>query len=83
MSEKKEIKYHESDMKSYKSRHPDFSDALNGRKIELKMEKGFAEGIDHDMPNRFEFNRLFIRILELERKVAMLESNEKWKGPNG
>ena len=48
-----------------------------------KMEKGFAEGIDHDMPNRFEFNRLFIRILGLERKVAMLESNEKWKGPNG
>ena len=44
-----------------------------------KMEKGFAE-IDHDMPNRFEFNRLVIRILELEYKVAMLESNEKRNG---
>ena len=79
MSEEKEIKYHESDMKSYKSRHPDFSDALNGRKIELKMEKGFAEGIDHDMPNRFEFNRLFIRILELERRVEDCEDRCVWR----
>ena len=45
-----------------------------------EMEKGFAEGIDHDMPNRFEFNRLVMRILELEYKVAMLESNEKRNG---
>ena len=41
-----------------------------------KMEKGFAEGIDHDMPNRFEFNRLVIRILELERRVKELEENK-------
>ena len=38
-----------------------------------KMEKGFAEGIDHDMPNRFEFNKLLMRILELERRIEGLE----------
>ena len=44
-----------------------------------KMEKGFAEGIDHDMPNRSEFNRLFIRILELERRVAECEDRCVWR----
>jgi len=52
-----------------------------------KMEKGFAEGIDHDMPNRSEFNKLVIevckRILDLEYRVAMLEFNEGCEDPNG
>ena len=45
-----------------------------------KMEKGFAEGIgiDHDMPNRSEFNRLVMRILELERRVEELEECIWW-----
>jgi len=43
-----------------------------------KMEKGFAEGIDHDIPNRSEFNRLVIRILELERRVEELEECTWW-----
>ena len=43
-----------------------------------EMEKGFAEGIDHDIPNRFEFNRLVIRILELERRVEELEECAWW-----
>jgi len=33
--QQQEIKYHESDMISYKLRHPDFSDALKGRTITL------------------------------------------------
>jgi len=50
---------------------------MSEKHIKLKyMEKGFAEGIDHDMPNRFEFNRLVIRILELERRVKELEENK-------
>ena len=48
--------------------------------IKLKyMEKGFAEGIDHDMPNRSEFNRLVIRILELERRVEDCEDRCVWR----
>ena len=39
-------------------------------------KKGFAEGIDHDIPNRSEFNKLVIRILELERRVKELEENK-------
>ena len=49
-----------------------------GVRMSEKMEKGFAEGIDHDMPNRSEFNRLVIRILELERRVEELEECTWW-----
>lgn len=34
--QQQEIKYHKSDIISYKLRHPDFSDALKGRTITLK-----------------------------------------------
>ena len=49
-----------------------------GVQMSEEMERGFAEGIDHDMPNRSEFNRLVIRILEIERRVEELEECTWW-----
>ena len=52
---------------------------MSEKHIKLKyMEKGFAESIDHDMPNRGEFNKLVVRILELERRVEELEECAWW-----
>jgi hypothetical protein len=36
VSQQQEIRYHKSDIISYKSKYPDFSDALKGRTITLK-----------------------------------------------